>query len=67
MADYKYRTRRVCCKDERTGKTITDIRTPEKKDTDIVFAVYQNSKTPAPTSLYTDSARSFGKTPGSHE
>jgi integrase len=59
---YKYRTRRVCCKDERTGKTITDIRTPEKKDTDIVFAVYQNSKTPAPTSLYTDLARSFGKT-----
>jgi integrase len=29
--DYKYRTRRVCFKDERTGKTITESRTPERK------------------------------------
>ena len=29
--DYKYRTRRVCFKDERTGKTITENRTPERK------------------------------------
>ena len=28
---YKYRTRRVCFKDERTGKTITESRTPERK------------------------------------
>jgi hypothetical protein len=59
---YKYRTRRVCYKDEQTGKTTTEIRTPEKKESDLVFAVYQNSKTPAPFSLYKDLARSFGKT-----
>ena len=28
--DYKYRTRRVCFKDERTGKTITENRTPDE-------------------------------------
>jgi integrase len=60
--NYKYRTRRVCCKDGRTGKTITEIRTPEKKESDLVFAVYQDTKTPAPISLYGDLARSFGKT-----
>ena len=27
-----------------------------------MFAVYQNTKTPAPKSLYTDLGRSFGKT-----
>jgi integrase len=59
---YKYRTRRVCHKDEKTGSTITDIRTPEKQQSDLIFAVYQNTKSPAPTSLYTDLARSFGKT-----
>ena len=59
---YKYRTRRVCYKDQRTGKTTTEIRTPEKQQSDLVFAVYQNTKTPAPKSLYTDMARSFGKT-----
>ena len=50
---YKYRTRRVCYKDERTGKTTTEIKTPEKQQSDLVFAVYQNTKTPAPKSLYT--------------
>jgi hypothetical protein len=71
--NYKYRTRRVCYRDEQNdkggnddggkkNKTITEIRTPEKKDTDLVFAVYQNTKTPAPISIYRDLARSFGKT-----
>ena len=32
---YKYRTRRVCYKDERTGKTTTEIRTPEKQQSDL--------------------------------
>jgi len=59
---YKYRTRRVCHNDKQTGKTITEIRTPEKKDTDLVLAVYQNTKAPAPINLYTDLVRSFGKT-----
>jgi hypothetical protein len=64
---YKYRTRRVCYKDEQNEnvekkKTITEIRTPEKGDTDLVFAVYQNTKTPGPINIYTDLAKSFGKT-----
>jgi integrase len=60
--DYKYRTRRVSYKDEQTGKTITEIRTPKKIESDLVFAVYQNKKTPIPFYLYLDLVRSFGKT-----
>jgi hypothetical protein len=64
---YKCRARRVCYKDEQNEnvekkKTITEIRTPEKEDTDLAFAVYQNTKTPAPINIYTDLAKSFGKT-----
>jgi integrase len=59
---YKYRTRRVCYKDEQTGKTITEVRTPEKKESDLVFAVYQSTKTPVPANLYIDFCDSFGRT-----
>ena len=31
--DYKHRTRRVCYQDRQNGKTITEYRTPDKKDT----------------------------------
>ena len=44
--DYKYRTRRVCFQDKQNGKTITQYRTPDKKGTDLVFAVYQDKKNP---------------------
>jgi integrase len=60
--NYKYRTRRVCCKDERTGKTITEIRTPEKQQSDLVFAIYQNTKAPIPINLYVHLSDYFGKT-----
>ena len=60
--NYKYRTRRVCYKNEQTGKTITEVRTPEKKEYDLVFAVYQSTKTPVPSNLYIDFRDSFGKT-----
>ena len=60
--DYKYRTRRVCHKDEQKGKIITEHRTPDKKDTDLVFAVYQNKKMPNPTYIYQELVRSFAKT-----
>ena len=55
--NYKYRTRRVCYRNEenRNGngkKTITEIRTPDKKESDLVFAVYQNTKTPSSDSFY---------------
>jgi integrase len=59
---YKYRTRRVCYQDRQNGKTITEYRTPDKKDTDLVFAVYQQKKMPAPHTIYNDLSASFGKT-----
>jgi integrase len=60
--EYKHRTRRVCHQDTRTGKTKTEFRTPDKKDTDLIFSVYQDKDTPNPDSLYDDLARSFAKT-----
>jgi integrase len=60
--DYKHRTRRVCHQDKQKGKTITEYRTPDKKDTDLVFAVYQTSGTPSPDILYNDLRKSFANT-----
>jgi integrase len=57
--DYKYRTRRVCHPDKETGKTITENRTPDKKETNLVFAVYQDRESPNPNSLYDDLVQSF--------
>src|SRR6476659_10835400 len=59
---YKYRTRRVSHRDNLTGKTITEIRTPDKNESDLIFAMYQNTKTPNPVYLYTDFCCAFGKT-----
>jgi integrase len=50
--DYKHRTRRVCHQDKQKGKTITEYRTPDKKDTDLVFAVYQDKNNLDPGLLY---------------
>jgi hypothetical protein len=60
--EYKHRTRRVCHQDKQKGKTITEYRTPDKKDTDLVFAVYQDKNTPNPDFLYDDFSKSFSKT-----
>ena len=60
--DYKYRTRRVCHKEEQHGKVITEYRMPNKKDSDLVFAVYQDKKTPNPDFIYDGSSNSFAKT-----
>jgi integrase len=60
--NYKYRTRRVCHNDKQTGKTITEIRTPEKEDTDLIFALYQSREAPNPKNLYSEFAKSFAKT-----
>jgi len=60
--DYKYRTRRVCYKDKQEGKTISEYRRISMKDTDLVFAVYQNKDTPKLYSLYQDLVRFFAKT-----
>jgi hypothetical protein len=58
---HKYRSRRVCYNDKQTGKTITEIRTPEKKDTDLIFAVHQNNAT-YPKNLYFGMVKHFEKT-----
>jgi integrase len=60
--NYKYRTRRVCHNDTQTGKTITEIRTPEREDTDLIFAVYQSKEAPNPRNLYFEFAKLFAKT-----
>lgn len=62
--DYKYRIRRVCFKDyqKEEGKIITEYRSPDKKDTDLVFAVYQDRKAPNPDWIYQDLVRAFAKT-----
>ncbi len=46
--DYKYRKRRICYKDKETGKSITEYRTPEKKQNELIFSLNQtehNTKT----------------------
>jgi hypothetical protein len=60
--EYKYRGRRVCYKDNRTETTITEYRTPDRNDNDLVFAVYQDREKPVPRMIYYDLAKSFGKT-----
>jgi integrase len=60
--NYKYRTRRVCHKDEQTRKTITEYRTPSKKESDLVFAVHQNIAVPNPKNLYFGILKHFEKT-----
>ena len=39
-----------------------EIRTPEKEDTDLIFAVYQSKEVPNPRNLYFEFAKSFAKT-----
>ncbi len=58
--DYKYRTRKICHQDKLTGKSVTELRTPNKKDTDLIFAIYQDA--PNPINIYYDLSRSFSKT-----
>jgi integrase len=63
---YKYRKRRVCYKVEKehkdSEKTISEYRTPDRKENDLVFAVYQNTRMPNPDGIYDDIAKSFAKT-----
>jgi hypothetical protein len=56
--NYKYRTRRETNK---PGKQL-EIRTPEKKDTDLIFAIYQSKESPNPKNLYFEFAKFFAKT-----
>jgi integrase len=58
--DYKYRSRRVCYSN-RDGKTVTEYRTPNKNETDLIFSVYQSVKYPNPDNLYTELSSSFAR------
>jgi integrase len=58
---YKYRSRRICYSNN-DGKNITEYRTPEKNETDLIFSVYQSIKNPNPNNLYVDLVCSFAKT-----
>jgi hypothetical protein len=43
-------------------KTVTEYRTPDKNENDLIFAVYQSKKMPYPDYIYDDIAKSFSKT-----
>ena len=60
--NYKHRTRRVCHNNKHTGKTITEYRTPYRKDSDLVFAVYQNKEAPNPKNIYFGIVKPFERT-----
>jgi integrase len=60
--EYKYRSRRICHRDLRTGKIVTEYRTPERNIEDLVFAVYQDRQKANPRILYSDIVRFFAKT-----
>ena len=59
--DFKYRTRRICYKDSKTGKTVTEYRTPEKNPNEQIFSLYQVDN-PRPESLYSNLSANFAKT-----
>ncbi|MGE5633599.1 MAG: tyrosine-type recombinase/integrase [Deltaproteobacteria bacterium] len=59
--DYKYRKRRICYKDKETGKSITEYRTPEKKQNELVFSIIQTDN-PKPRTLYINLGAIFAKT-----
>lgn len=60
--EYKHRTRRVCYKDTKTGKTVTEYCTPTQDPNSMIFAVYQNNMNPIPDYLYNDFRAAFAKT-----
>jgi len=58
--DYKYRARRVSYYDN--AKSVTEIRTPQKNNDDLLFAVYQSASGPNPNNIYVDLRTSFSNT-----
>ena len=62
--DYKYRERRICFKDEKTGKSVEDYRTPEKNDNDYIFSVRKinNNLLSDPQVFYYTIVSAFEKT-----
>ena len=64
--DYKYRKRRICYyykdKENSGKKTITEYRTPEKKQNELIFSLNQSDKPPRPEILYGNLSSIFAKT-----
>ena len=58
--EYKHRTRRICSKDEKSGKTIIVHKTLRKNKDDLLFSV--NQANPNTKWLYNQFANNFGKT-----
>ena len=59
--DFKYRKRRISYKDSKTGKTVTEYRTPEKNPNEQIFSLYQVDN-PRPESLYDSLSLVFATT-----
>lgn len=59
--DYKYRKRRICYTNKETGKTITEYRTPEKKQIELIFSLNQTDH-PRPEILYGNLSPIFANT-----
>ena len=64
--DYKYRTRRVLKKekqkdDNNNKKTLTEYRTPIRRENDLIFAVHKDNKSNSQV-MYFDLVKSFGRT-----
>jgi hypothetical protein len=65
--DYKYRTRTVSYKKEKqksdnvNKKTLTEYRTPIRRENDLIFAVHKDNKSNL-QAMYFDLVKSFGKT-----
>ena len=52
--DYKYRFDEYPIMTKRKVKSVTDIRTPQKDERDLIFAVYQSLQNPNPENIYVD-------------
>ena len=59
--DFKYRKRRICHIDKETGKSISEYRTPEKKQNELIFSINRTDN-PKPEILYNNLAAIFAKT-----
>jgi integrase len=58
--EYKYRTRRICSKDEKSDKTLIEYKTLERNDHNLLFSV--NRTNADIQGLYNQFAANFGKT-----
>ena len=59
--DFKYRKRRICHMDKKTGRTVCEYKIPENRPNDLIFSIYQINK-PRPDLLYFNLAHTFSNT-----